>query len=177
MEPKIFHLDQLILVGFSFFGDPFAESDGWTEENEIGRLWQRFMRYMQDHPGAIQHLKNEDVAYEVHVEGEETRSRGHREVFVGVAVARLADVPVELLVKILPAATYAVFSLKGEQIASDWSMSIGQWVRNSAYEAITNYGFQRYDERFRGVDNLAESELDVYVPLKRVDDVSTDGDL
>ncbi|GEM_PF-3859724 len=41
MEPTIRELDQIILVGFSFFGDPFAESSGWTEENEIGRLWNR----------------------------------------------------------------------------------------------------------------------------------------
>ena len=41
------------------------------------------------------------------------------------------------------------------------------WMLNSAYESVYSYGFQRYDERFRGVDNLAESELDVYVPVKK----------
>ena len=42
MEPRIVESERIILVGFSFFGDPFALSAGWTEENEIGRLWQRF---------------------------------------------------------------------------------------------------------------------------------------
>jgi predicted transcriptional regulator YdeE len=167
----------MILVGFSFFGDPFAESDGWTEENEIGRLWNRFMAYMADHRDAIQGAKDEDVAYEVHVESAETTSKGYREVFVGVEVESLIDVPVELLVKILPPATYAIFTLKGDQIASDWSTSIGEWLRHSPYEPVGNYGIQRYDERFQGVENLSASELDVYVPVKSTTHVSPDRDL
>ena len=177
MEPKIVERDPMILVGFCFYGDPFAESAGWTEENEIGRLWNRFMTYTADHRDAIQHVKGETVAYEVHIESPETPSKGFREVFVGVEVERLANVPVELLVKMLPPATYAVFTLKGEQIASDWSMSIGEWMRRSPYEPASSYGFQRYDERFRGLDDLDASELDVYVPVKRTEDVSPDCDL
>jgi hypothetical protein len=49
MEPRIIEKDQIILVGFSFFGDPFATSAGWTEENEIGRVWQRLMAYLEIH--------------------------------------------------------------------------------------------------------------------------------
>jgi predicted transcriptional regulator YdeE len=94
-----------------------------------------------------------------------------------VEVDRLTDVPVELLVKVLPAAVYAVFTLKGEQIASDWSMSIGEWMSHSTYEPVGDYGIQRYDERFQGVEDLAASELDVYVPVKSATDVSPDRDL
>jgi predicted transcriptional regulator YdeE len=177
MEPKIVERGQMILVGLSFYGDPFAESGGWTEENEIGRLWNRFMAYVADQGDAIQHVEGEYVAYEVHVESAETACKGFREVFVGVEVEQLADVPVELLVKILPAATYAVFRLKGEQIASDWSTVIGQWLCRSIYQSAGNYGFQRYDAHFRGVDNLTASELDVYVPVKSSSDVSSDPDL
>ena len=106
MEPKIVERDQMILVGHSFYGDPFAESAGWTEENEIGRLWNRFMTYAAEQRDAIQHVVGKDVAYEVHVETPETSSKGFREVFVGVEVEHLASVPVDLLVKVLPAATY-----------------------------------------------------------------------
>jgi predicted transcriptional regulator YdeE len=177
MEPKIVERGQMILVGLSFYGDPFAESASWTEENEIGRLWSRFMAYVADHHEAIQHIKDEHAAYEVHVETAETASRGFREVFVGVEVERLAQVPVELVVKILPASMYVVFTLKGEQIASDWSTSIGEWVRRSTYEPVGDFGIQRYDDRFRGVDNLTASELDVYIPVKSAGDVSSGRDL
>ncbi len=52
VEPRLVDKDQIILVGFSFFGDPFKFSGGWSEENEIGRLWKRFMAYLQEagHP-------------------------------------------------------------------------------------------------------------------------------
>lgn len=178
MEPTIVEKGKITLVGFSFFGDPFAEGGGWTEENEIGRLWNRFMGYLADHRPRIKHVKDDAVAYEVHVETEETAPKGHREVFVGMEVEKLEDVPVELLVKVLPAATYAVFTLEGEQIASDWSKMIQEWMLGARYESAYPYGFQLYDERFKGVDNLAESVLEIHVPVKSTGDVSSsDGDM
>ncbi len=175
MEPRIIEKGQIMLVGFSFFGDPFAESGGWTEENEIGRLWNRFMTYLTDHRDRIKHIKDDAFAYEVHVESEETASKGHREIFIGVEVERL-DVPVEMLVKILPPAQYAVFTLKGEQITSDWSKMIWEWMPGAGYESAYTFSFQLYDQRFKGLDNLEGSELDVYVPVKPADNVPTDGD-
>lgn len=175
MEPRIIEKGQIMLVGFSFFGDPFAESSGWTEENEIGRLWNRFTTYLTDHRDCIKHIKDDAFAYEVHVESEETAAKGHREVFVGVEVEKL-DAPVEMLVKILPPAQYAVFTLKGEQITSDWSRMIHEWMSVAGYESAYEYGFQLYDQRFKGLNNLEGSELDVYVPVKPTDNVPTDGD-
>lgn len=174
MEPRIIEKGRIVLVGFSFFGDPFAESSGWTEENEIGRLWNRFTTYLTHHRDCIQHVKDDAVAYEVHVESEETASKGHREVFVGVEVEKLEDVPVEMLVKVFPPTKYAVFTLQGEQIASDWSKMISEWMLGAGYEFAHEYSFQLYDQRFRGLDNLEESELDVYIPIRPADDVPTD---
>jgi predicted transcriptional regulator YdeE len=177
MQPKIVESDQMILVGLGFYGDPFSESAGWTEENEIGRLWNRLMTYLAENPTAIQETIGKDVAYEVHVETTETPSTGYREVFVGVEVERLVDLPVELSAKILPATKYAIFTLKGEQIAGDWSMSIGEWMLESPYDPVGTYGIQRYDERFRGLDELAASELDIYVPIKSSADAPPDRDM
>lgn len=174
MEPRIVEKEQIILAGFSFFGDPFAESAGWTEENEIGRLWNRFSTYLADHGERIPHVAEYDVAYEVHVETTETATKGYREVFVGVEVGRLDDVPVELLVKVLPPATYAVFTLRGEEIVSDWSLMIAEWMLEAGYDSAHPFGLQRYDERFKGLDNLEGSELDVYVPVVPAGDVPTD---
>ena len=56
MGPKIIDGGQIILVGFNFFGDPFKLSGGWTEENEIGRLWQRFMAYFAQQRQRIKHI-------------------------------------------------------------------------------------------------------------------------
>jgi AraC family transcriptional regulator len=176
MEPKVIEKGQIILVGFSFYGDPFAEYGGWIEENEIGRLGKRFMEYVLKYGERIKHMTKAGVAYEVHVETDETASKGYREVFMGVEVERLEDVPVEMLVKILPPATYAMVTVKGEQIASDWSQLLSEWIEEAGYESAYHYGMQYYDERFKGVDRLDESEIDVYVPIKKVESVSSGGD-
>ncbi len=106
--------------------------------------------------------------YEVHVQHEETKLTGEFEVFAGLEVERLEDVPVEVSVKILPPATYAVFTLQGQQIVSDWEKMIADWMLKSGYQSSQAFGFQRYDERFKGVDHIDESVLDVYVPVKKV---------
>jgi AraC family transcriptional regulator len=169
MEPKIIEKGQMILVGLSFYGDPFEASAGWMEENEIGRLWNRFMTLLADQGQRIKHVKGDHVAYEVHIESEETAKTGNHEVFVGVEVAQLEDTPVELLVKVLPSTTYAVFTFRGNQITSDWSRTIyHEWMPVSSYQVAYRYGIQLYDQRFKGLDNLDESELDVYVPVKLV---------
>ena len=177
MEPKIVEKDQIILVGFSFYGDPFAESGGWTEENEIGRLWRRFEAFMIGNAGRIQHIKDPMAGYEIHIWSEETAAKGHADVFAGMAVEKLEDVPMEVLIKILPPVTYAVFTLKGEQAITDWTKVVyEEWLPGSGYTSAYNYNIQRYDQRYKGVDQLDESEMEVYVPVKKAGDVP-DGDL
>jgi len=169
MEPKIVDKGQIVLLGVSFFGDPFETSGDWTEENEIGRLWKRFFKLGQQLADIVP--KMEDVvAYEVHIYNEETMSKGHFEVFVGVQVDSLAAVPVEAVIKILPPTCYAVFTLQGEQIVSDWTRDIYHgWLAESKYEEAYRYHFQQYDRRFKGLDHLDESVLDVYIPIKEAD--------
>jgi AraC family transcriptional regulator len=167
MEPALIEKPQMTLVGFSFFGDPFKLSGGWTEENEIGRLWNRFMDYLMKHPAAIKHVRAEKVAYEVHIEHAETKQTGESEVFIGVEVDALEDVPVETTIKLLPPTTYAVFTLHGKEITADWSKMISEWMNRAGYHNPYPYSFQYYDERFKGVQQIEESVLDVYVPVKR----------
>jgi AraC family transcriptional regulator len=167
MEPKIVETGRMILVGLGFYGDPFRLSGGWTEENEIGRLWNRFMTYLGQHHGAIKNVKGERVAYELQIYHEDTPRTGEFEVFVGVEVEELQDPPLEMSVKILPPATHAVFALEGEQIASDWHlMIVAEWLPQAGHESDPRYSVQRYDERFKGVENLAESVVEVYMPIR-----------
>ena len=60
-DPEIIEAGPMTFVGFSFFGDPFQLSGGWTEENEIGRLWSRFMAYFANHHADIKHVKTKKV--------------------------------------------------------------------------------------------------------------------
>ncbi len=168
MEVRILAERPLLLVGLDFFGDPFALSGGWTEENEIGRLWKRFMAYLEAHPQRIKHVVSEGVMYEVHVGHPETDETGQREVFAGIEVTCLEDVPVELVVKALPAVEYAALTLCGEEIVSDWNQMIYQgWLPGSGYESAYDYLIECYDERFKGLEQIADSTLEVYVPVRR----------
>ena len=142
MKPQIVDRERIVLAGFSFFGDPFAESGGWTDANEIGRLWHRLFTYLAAHRGSLPQAEDDSLAYEVHVECDETASKGCREVSVGIEVGTLREIPVELLVKVLPPSQYVVFTLQGEQIASDWSRKICDWMATNGYTAAHRYGFQ-----------------------------------
>jgi predicted transcriptional regulator YdeE len=157
------------IVGMTFYGDPFSASAGWTEENEIGRLWARMMAYWQAHSATLRHVREPGVMLEIHVWSEASRHTGEFDVFVGVEVAELEAVPVDLVVKLLPATTYAIFTLEGEEITTDWPQQIYQaWMSEASYESAHPYMIQHYDARFKGLDHLEGSELDIYIPVKRV---------
>ncbi len=168
MKPKMIKEIQFNLVGMSFFGDPFADSAGWCMENEIGRLWTRFMSWFEQHGTAIRNVQIPNVMLEVHLEHPQTGETGEFEIFVGVPVDVLEDVPPELLVKMLPAVEFAVFTFRGNEITSDCQQKINRdWLDHSEYEMAYRFGIQYYDHRFKGLDRLEESELDVYVPVRR----------
>jgi AraC family transcriptional regulator len=165
MEPKILEVEELTLVGMVFYGDPFKDAGGWSEENEIGKLWSRFVakeelvRNVTGHGG-----------YEVHIEPEGRKDTSEYCVFVGVKVGEVENQPLEMFTKVLPAGTYAVFTMKGEEITSDWSKAIYyEWMPESGYVERAKYLIEFYDEkRFKGMDN-PDSELDIYVPVDRLE--------
>ncbi|MCP4751956.1 MAG: GyrI-like domain-containing protein [Proteobacteria bacterium] len=166
-EPRIVDEHALLVVGMSFFGDPFNKASGWSEENEIGLLWKRLMRFLSNNPEAIKHRKDDGVFLEIHIYTDETAEKGICEVFVGTVVDRLEEVPIQCVVKQLPATRYGVFTFKGEAITADWDKDIYQeWLPTSGYEGAHSFNFQYYDERFKSMEDIAGSELDVYVPIK-----------
>lgn len=159
----------LLLVGMSFYGDPFAKGAGWTHQNEIGRLWQRFMAFVEANPDAIKHRTDADTSIEGHFESAETKEKGLSEVFVGFPVAKLEDIPLECVVKVLPPVDYLIFTLEGSEIRSDWPSRIHlEEVPRAGYAAAYPYCLEYYDARFKGLDQIDQSELDIHVPVKRV---------
>jgi len=167
MNPKIITAPEWMVVGMSFYGDPFNKASGWDEDNEIGLLWKRFMAFLQKNNAVIKHQTAPDAFLEIHLETGETAAKGVFEIFVGARVEKLEDVPLECTVKVLPATEYVVFTLQGQQITADWSKIMEDWLSLSGYTRAYKYGLQYYDQRFKGVDNIKESTLDVYVPIKR----------
>ena len=169
METQITTLKELYLAGMSFYGDPFSTHGAWTGENEIGRVWTRFMGYLNENTDKVQAITHPDVLYEIHIFNDETITKGLFEVFVGAHLKSLEGVPLELLIKSLPASQYAVFTLKGEEISTDWYSAAEKWIEEEGYQRCHPYIIQYYDERFKGVDQIEESILDVYIPISPAD--------
>jgi AraC family transcriptional regulator len=173
MESVIKEVPQLVLAGFSFFGNPFHFSSDWTEENEIGRLWKRFMQYWPAHPEYFPPSAVQKGMLELHILHADSQKNGEYEVFTGILLEQARQMPAELSLKILPPITCAVFTLHGAEIQSDWAREIfTDWMAASPYESGANYSIEWYDERYKGLDRIEESVLDVYVPvrLRRPDD-------
>jgi AraC family transcriptional regulator len=166
MKPKITDKRRITLVGMDFYGNPFQEAGGWSARNAIGQLWDRFNKVYDKKKNAIKHLASESgCELWIDFEGEENKNNHY--IFVGVEVDRLDDLPLELVARILPETRYAIFTLKGDEIKSDWpSRIVAQWLPEAGTEQSFPFIFEYYDsQRFKGMD-YTDSELDIYVPVK-----------
>ena len=156
----------MVLAGLSFFGNPFQNHGFWSEENEIGVLWQRLTALLGGGIEWIGRPLEEQRWFEVHLQHPDSAATGEFEVFVGVAIEDVTRVPVELVCKRLPPARYAVFTLQGEEIVSDWWTPVSaEWSERTGESIDESYQLQMYDARFRGMDKLAESEMEAWLPL------------
>lgn len=163
--PRVVDHPARTLAGMSFFGDPFTSHAGWTEENEIGRLWKRLGRYLEG-VGA----PRPDVMYEVHLRGAESVLTGEFEVFAGYPVPgpcapAPGDVAVELVTRTLPAGTYVELELRGADIVEENPVLV-EWFARSGYREAGSFVVLRYDERFLGTDRLDESVVTFLMPVR-----------
>jgi AraC family transcriptional regulator len=162
------------LAGMSYYGPLTGE--GWSRENPIGQLWERFNRLFDRAPAFSQgRTVNPGIGYEINIwnEKEYNESRCFY-VFVGVEVDRLDEMPLEVVGKVLPAGTYAHLTPRGKEITTWERTFYDEWLPGSGYRlrAFDDYHFQiqAYEEgRFHGLgDLLEESEIDIYVPVEKV---------
>jgi len=166
MQAYITKQPEMYVAGMSFYGDPFRTHGGWSEENEIGRVWARFMTYFEKNKQKLQTIPPPDIFYEIHIYDDETIVKGVFEVFVGTRIKTLEGVPLELLIKTLPASEYARFTFEGQAISEDWYLAVDQWIAKASYQRANPFFFQYYDDRFKGVDKIEDSILDVYIPVE-----------
>jgi AraC family transcriptional regulator len=166
MEPQITRELALQLLGCVYYGDPFHQAKEWTIENEIGQLWQRFMKLAQKYPSLLAGISSpNNLGYEVHIETEEYLTTRKYYVFVGVEVTSIEEVPLEMFVKVLPKTRYAVFTTKVDDKETGLHV-LREWLPQNGFEQAYPYIIEAYSpERFRGVDD-PQSEVDWYIPIK-----------
>lgn len=167
MEARIEKRGPIMLVGMVFYGDPFSRASAWDEDNEIGSLWKRFMAFLSASPDAIgARADRGERWYELHISEAETARTGRYEVFAGVETTGLSSIPIACSAKLLPAAEYAVVTVKGPEMEGDWlGRMFADLVPALGRRPSRDFSFELYDTRFKGMDRLSESELDYYIPL------------
>lgn len=168
MKIQIVEKGPIFLAGMSFYGDPFHEAGDWSMDNEIGYLWRRFMDYWQKNQEFLKSISPNKDFYEAHIHTPESSGKGFFEVFVGQEVAQdcLSSLLPELCVKVFPPNQYARVDLVGDQILSDWYMDLDLQLNQKGWQRKDLYFFQVYDERFKGMDRISESELSAFIPVE-----------
>ena len=158
-------LAPMLLGGMNYFGDPLSVKGGWDSENEIGNTWRRYMAWLAENPARPYALGKGEM-YEVHIYGPETERKGYFEVFVGEEVSP-HPLPVELSAKWIPGGEYLKITLSGEEISGDWWKDLDSVILPA--HGLTRRGtylIEAYDSRFKGMDRMSESELDIYLPVQ-----------
>lgn len=166
MKYELIQMTELKMSGFVFYGDPFSTRAGWDGENEIGKLWKRFMAYVTSEEKNFQ--MSDSFIYEVHIYNMETTDTGVFEVFVGApALSEVSSY--ELSTKYFDASQYLHFTLTGPEIMSDWWQALETDILPKLkLKRRYPYILQRYDERFKGINEINESEMEVLIPVEEM---------
>lgn len=166
--PNVIPEKAFTFLGCVFYGDPFHSAEEWSIENEIGQLWQRFRKLIYKYSILLDKIRvNPQVWYELHIETEEFKKTKLYYVFVGIEVSNFEESPLEMFVKILPTIQYLVYTTKVDN-TNAIEYLFKEWIPENEYEQAYPYIIEAYDERrFKGMDNK-KSEVDWYIPIKRI---------
>jgi predicted transcriptional regulator YdeE len=174
MQPEIITMGTMYFIGLEFYGSLAGE--GWTSENTIGKLWQRFNTvWTRNEKGLLSKLIRPEIGYEISVWNEtEFQEEKKFYIFVGSQIdpEQLEELPLEMVLRVLPENQYAFTTPAGDQI-NIWEQELYEkWMPGSGYKLVEingySYQIQAYEEgRFKGSgEKLAESEIDVFVPVE-----------
>lgn len=168
LNPKLLEPTSLHLLGCVFYGDPFHDAKEWTYENEIGALWNRFMRIYSKYRYLLDSINNDrDIGYEMHLEPSEYETTRKYYVFVGLAIKNLSEIPLEMYYKPLPQVQYLQFTTKTQDHAKS-EYIFRKWLLNeeSSYRQAFPYVIQMYNSRrYRGLEDPT-SEIDWLIPIQ-----------
>ncbi|WP_308636859.1 AraC family transcriptional regulator [Paenibacillus silvisoli] len=162
-EPKLIECKTMVVAGVACTTDT-------TKDRNITQAWKSLSGVWAGLPGKT----DESVCYGLEIY--DPQSSGREGAFVYVAGTEVADpssLPAGARAYTVPGGRYAVFThigsteLLGETfryIYGEWLPASGETLRSLDEAAGSGFDFERYDARFR--EGRAESELDIYVPLR-----------
>ena len=168
--PKISEQKQLIILGCNFYGDPFHSAGEWSRENEIGKLWKRFIENYQKYQFILEKLNIlPGKSFEIHFEPRDYQQSKKFEVYVGIAIDQIIEeIPLEFVLKILPPTKYASVTTYGSNY-STVEFLFSQWLKSQKTKYKQSYPFliEYYDNKRFNPNNWEDpkSEIDWWIPV------------
>ena len=154
METKLLTKPAMVVVGMRY--------QGKNANNEIAGLWSQFNARAHE----IKHILPE-AAYGVciMVEG---MPEGEFEYIAGYAVHQIDQLPDGMVVRIIPAYTYAVFAHRGgfEGLKKTYHNIYQVWLPEMGFTPIHRLDMEVYTDEFK--DFAEDSVFYIYVPVKEV---------
>lgn len=174
MEHEIVEKKEMKLVGLNYHGS-ITENDVAFEER-VEDMWRRLSEFCMNRWDAIEEkVVDPDISYEIQVWNEEELDQsGRMDIFVGLKTKNLENIPLQFVAKVLPEGKYLSFTLEGEEIQGWEEYILQEWFPESDYWPRT-FGDRLFhvqcfhEEKFKGVENIEESELEVLIPAMEID--------
>lgn len=160
METKIVSKKSMTLIGIE------KAVNYKNTQNENHKIWSEFISRCKE----IEAKVNPEIYYEVL---SDTAYNLSFKAFFASEVNNVNSIPNGMIMKVIPASKYIVFTHKGAVISEKGSLLkdtydyiYGKYIPNSNYELNGDFSFELFDSnRFNGPKDL-ESELDIYIPIK-----------
>ena len=150
MEPEIVTRDGFAVMGVVVRGNPTSM--------DYADIWgNQFMKYHDQ----VKALSTDEAYYGVYFE---TGEENVVDLVAGMAVGEVQDVPDGLVVREVPAATYAVFQCTVKTIGATWQAIMAEWLTTSEYEYdASKTAFECYPPGTQDTDSPAS----VFVPIRK----------
>ncbi|BAU28738.1 putative transcriptional regulator YdeE [Aneurinibacillus soli] len=157
--PKIVKKDEIKIIGIEARTTNEYESTG---EGKIPRLWERY--FVEQIPNKIPAQINPDVTFGLYTDYE-NGALGLYSIVIGIESNDLEKLPDGMVVKVIPAATYMVFTTEkgpiSEVVPQAWAY-IWKWFESSNVKRAFSGDFEWYDARSC---NPNWAEVDIYIAV------------
>jgi AraC family transcriptional regulator len=159
VEPRIISKDAFYVIGVEL---KTTTQNGRNFE-EIPAFWEKIIAN-----GLLEKIPNKRDAYISLGICMDMKEDGSFLYIIGTEVTSTENLPDGMVVKLIPSATYAVFTARGEIPSSIQKMVRyinKEWLPESNYQLANTPDFELYDERSMSGANV---EVEIYVPVIKV---------
>lgn len=154
IEPKIIELKEFTVAGIATFATP--------QSGQFPELWNKFPQHVGE-----EGLETGTYAYGVELYPPTFEKERKFTYLAAMAVADSRKVPLHLVTRTLPAATYAAFAVPGslKGLGEAFRYIYKEWLPNAPYEIAYPFDMERYDVSPAAV-KAGNMPIEILLPIK-----------